>query len=685
MMEPPRQGLPHVISPPISWRMVMQPYNFPAVNAMDNCGSVGVASAPLPQQVPSSFNGGPPHGPAAAARAPTTPPVPLGFHGTLSPQHFQDSLAEFREHLDRRFSSQDAQLLRIVQEMSGRLENCATSRDACPSRLSELPPSPPTSPELSLDGCFMTPPPAPQALAVVCTAPPAIELESDKDEPRDMDYEASLADKEECDSIRAIPTGASSRGVVEPWTSIQGITRRISHAVVPFPGFTPKDGASHSSTMQLDTEDALRQELARHLARRGHKAGSNKPNGRSVEHTGRVMNEVWVDGEPRLMRCWRSYAAFVKSVTFDYVMGMTIFCNTFFLGVQVDKKARSLSGVEDTEDDAFLLIETIFACIYFVELAMRMSVWRCRFCCSLWNIFDSVVVFCATIEECLKYGVGDDTILGKLKILRMMRVFKLMRTLRIIRVLRVFRELRIVMMSIICCLRSLVWTLVLMFIMIYIVAVLILVELTNSSDAFDDSAHAGKLQLKFFSNLSRSLLTLFQAITGGVLWADAAEALDEVIPWMDVLWVMYVGFCVFAITNTVTGIFVDQAMKSAQDDVRNVMQEEQERRAAAIAELRQMFYRADIDGTGRVTRKNMSKVCQHKKVLQIFKEFDIDPSDVLALFELVANVDLTINLEQIDAFTRGLFRLKGVAKNIDVVALTMRHKVMMRELRDRVL
>lgn len=596
------------------------------------------------------------------------PPILAPHFAGMQIEAYFDKLAEL---LDRRFSWQDEQLERVMQELCSCRDGFAVQVRSSSRKLSPVKSaSVPATEDEVFDGVSVVP------HSVIPVA--ALKQEESADLCK-LTTASSMA--AECSETAGLETSESD--AAGP-TKVKSRTTMISR----FSSFLPSTRSkAPSSRVSADTEEKIQEELDQYMARRCPGGKGAKPRGRSVDMIQRTStcHEVWVDGEAQFNRFWRRYVAFVQSIRFDYGMGVFIFLNTIFLGAQVDRKVRRLAlGADQDADMSLSIIESCFAAIFLIELLMRLSAWRLRFCCSMWNIFDTVVVLCGTLEECLKYGLGGDRILGKLRILRMMRVFKLMRTLRIIRVLRVFRELRIVMMSIISCLRSLVWTLLLLFMTIYIIAILILVELTNANTAFDDS-ESGKLQSKYFCHLFRSLMTLFQTITGGVMWEEASSALHEAIPWLEILWVFYIGFCAFAIANTVTGIFVDQAMKSAQDDVRNVMQEEQEKRSAAIAELRNMFYHADSEGLGKLTRECMARSCKTRKVMEILKEFDIEASDVMALFELVANVDLTIPLENIDSFTRSLFRLKGVAKNIDVVALTMRQKVLQREIKDRVM
>eukprot|EP00929_Paragymnodinium_shiwhaense_P007858 TRINITY_DN111776_c0_g1_i1.p1 TRINITY_DN111776_c0_g1~~TRINITY_DN111776_c0_g1_i1.p1 ORF type:complete len:781 (-),score=144.87 TRINITY_DN111776_c0_g1_i1:141-2483(-) len=454
-----------------------------------------------------------------------------------------------------------------------------------------------------------------------------------------------------------------------------------------------------------DQADVLSNDLERewqaHMEEHADKAAhaSHKPQGRSMgaAQSHERGGDDWVDGESMPGRWWRLYINFVSSTTFDNMIGVFILLNTLFMGMQADQIARAslpqpgagLNEVaEDPEDNqTFSIMETVFCILFFGECVARLTVQKRRYFCAAWNWFDVMVVGAAVFEECLKYGVGGNTLFGSLSVFRIVRIMKITRTLRIIRVVRVFRELRIVVMAMVNCLRSLFWTLLLLFVLQYVMAILILMELTSDravqvhselSESFAVSTYS-EYRTKYFPNLVRCLLTLFQSVTGGLEWSQASLALEEVTPWIPVVWVLFMASVCFAIGNTVTGFFVDHAIKCAQDDARNVMLEESEEREVMIAEVRQSFYKVDTEGHGVITRSKLGVVLAQPKMARCLKRYDIDPKDVFTYFDIVCDADRTISLAEIDAFVRGCFRLKGVARSLDLVCLSYRQQSLARK------
>merc|ERR1740130_588243 len=129
-------------------------------------------------------------------------------------------------------------------------------------------------------------------------------------------------------------------------------------------------------------------------------------------------------------------------------------------------------------------------------------------------------------------------------------------------------------------------------------SILILVELTGLEAPYTGDTEFALIRRRYFPSLTKSLMTVFQTTTGGVPWEQLSTALQDQIPWINWLWVVYIAFVTFAISNVVTGIFVDQAMSSASNDMRNVALESQDQLQSNMREIRHIFKQADPQGRG---------------------------------------------------------------------------------------
>jgi len=372
--------------------------------------------------------------------------------------------------------------------------------------------------------------------------------------------------------------------------------------------------------------------------------------------------------ESSLAYYFNLFKEFVESPYFDHSMGVVIVLNVILLGAQVDIRVRDLSTTGSKQEPAvFGIIETVFACIFLLELLARLVTQNLRFCRSFWNLFDMFVVASAWVEEIIKYGIGGDTLAGKLSMFRVIRVVKILRALRVIRVVRAFGELRIILASVTKCLRSLFWTSCLFFVFMYFVAVILLVELSGSDSPFaGDDAHAA-VRREYFSSLARTLLTMYQCVSGGLVWGDVTTALESVLPWISAVWVVFVGIVSFAVSNLITGIFVDQAMKSAREDKRNVDIEEFDDRRQAVMQLAKINKCASRSSS--VGRGTLRRCLNDKRFRVLLKLATIDPRDLVTFFDLAAGGKKRLPKADLECFYDACLRLTGFARSMDVAAL----------------
>merc|ERR1719183_2588436 len=106
------------------------------------------------------------------------------------------------------------------------------------------------------------------------------------------------------------------------------------------------------------------------------------------------------------------------------------------------------------------------------------------------------------------------------KLLRILRVLRLMRLLRVVRVLHLITELRTIVSSIAGSFKSLGWTVVLLCLLIYIVAIFFTetttahvqeIRLANITAPYSPELISLR---KHFGSLSLAALSLFQAMSG---------------------------------------------------------------------------------------------------------------------------------------------------------------------------
>ena len=81
---------------------------------------------------------------------------------------------------------------------------------------------------------------------------------------------------------------------------------------------------------------------------------------------------------------------------------------------------------------------------------------------------------------------------------------------------------------------------------------------------------AAQALIRFFGSLPRTMMTLYQGISGGIDWYNAVEVLMPVSPICEYVFSAYVFFTVFCCLNIITALFVDNAKALKVADLENM-------------------------------------------------------------------------------------------------------------------
>lgn len=285
-----------------------------------------------------------------------------------------------------------------------------------------------------------------------------------------------------------------------------------------------------------------------------------------------------------------------------------------------------------------------------------------------WNVFDSLVVLAQIAEEVLNViSLNSSSNLPNFSFMRVLRVLRLIRIVRLVRILRFIGELRTLVTSIMSSLKSLAWTVVLLFLIIYSVSVYL-------TQVVVDHSYESSLDT-FYGDLLMSMLTLFQSVTGGLDWNDALRPLtDEIHPMLALVLGVYIAFTVLAVMNVVTGVFVESALLSANHDQAMYM----------VNNMRELFLKAnDGNPCGSMVWEKFKTLLGTKQMRDFFKAIDVDMNVHAAhsIFQLL-DMDKSGSIE-LDEFVTGCSRLRGQARALDINVMLYEMREMSSTMRRR--
>jgi len=367
-------------------------------------------------------------------------------------------------------------------------------------------------------------------------------------------------------------------------------------------------------------------------------------------------------GEPD---SWRyNLARLVINPLFDSVCACVILLNSLLIGITTEYRATTHAA---DEEFWMRVCGYICAAYFLVELLARIALHGRMFFSTedkAWNIFDFILVTFSLIDvamEQLTQGGGSSV--GSA-----MKTVKMLRIIRIFRVFRFFSELSVLALMITDSLKSLMWALVMLSLIIYVFAICFtsgatewLIGQGGGQSSSNETLKAVRVR---FGSLSRSVNSLVLSMLGGVNWGEISGPLEN-IGWVLVgLFFFYIFFTMFAVLNIITGVFVDNAVQTANSQREFLVEKEMEVKESYLTEMRSMFAEMDEDESGTISVDEITEFFEDDRMRFYFQVLGIDAADCGRLFKLL-DEDGSGEVE-IEEFLGGCLRLKGNARSIDV-------------------
>eukprot|EP00930_Biecheleria_cincta_P001269 TRINITY_DN10240_c0_g1_i1.p1 TRINITY_DN10240_c0_g1~~TRINITY_DN10240_c0_g1_i1.p1 ORF type:complete len:585 (+),score=121.02 TRINITY_DN10240_c0_g1_i1:104-1858(+) len=256
----------------------------------------------------------------------------------------------------------------------------------------------------------------------------------------------------------------------------------------------------------------------------------------------------------------------IASDGFDMLSGLMVLANATYIGYQTDWVARHWSN---QTPGWFHIGDLIFCMTTVVEVGIRIMALGPGFFHNDgygWNWFDFLVGSTQVLDLGMSFIAGEQDGGHQKSSMSGARILKLVRIFRIARIASVFPQLHVLISSIIDSLSSLFWTLVLIFAFLYAVAIA-LTQVVNEHKMAKGLEHMEQNEetvLELYGNLQASMISLYMIISEGIHWGELCDPLAENIsPMMRIVFVVFVGFMLFAMMNIITACFVDNAMRIA--------------------------------------------------------------------------------------------------------------------------
>jgi len=368
---------------------------------------------------------------------------------------------------------------------------------------------------------------------------------------------------------------------------------------------------------------------------------------------------------------------------FTLCMLLIIFSSAVTIGIETEYAA--LDPSQSAGSLVFNILEIIYTIFFLMELALRVYALRWNVFWNesdgMWNFFDFIVVVISVVgvvSQAVAGGVGTLHVTLLLRVLRLARILK---TLRVVRVVRFVGSLRRLVSSIMATLRTLVWAILLLGLLLYLFGIAFTDVVTmHRHNVIVRTGIDPVSSLIWWSSLGPSMSTLFEAVTGGVNWAEPVEPLVAIHPAWGLLFWLFVAFATLAVMNSITATFCQSAIEFAQHDKELATWSALSQHEKYARKLQLLFLEIDTDHSGLITKSELDNVLRQENFQAYFESLEIDTSDAWLLFKLLdSDRNGVLELEE---FVSGCLQLKGQAKAIQCAKLECDNRQLRRMLEE---
>jgi len=334
-----------------------------------------------------------------------------------------------------------------------------------------------------------------------------------------------------------IPMLELSRGEDEPKDALMPETKAQEEDVVI--------GRSTSATRKSGVQGLEQREFLRSMFLTAEKSEQDLDNVKKAQEN---MPQYLVDSI-------RGMNSDTLGLLMDSVMAFVICVNAVFIGISMDFGDTSVG---------WLVADSCFSLIFVTEICIKVTMfgWYGHFCGSMrfTNCFDAALVTIDLFQLTLIIAFPDTSTkdLPSASLFRVVRLVKLARLLRLFRT-EVFKDLISMIQGMLGGMTTLMWSMALFFIVVYVVALLFR-EFLGREQKENIS--------EYFDSVPRSMFTTYRCCFGDCSSAGGVPIFEHVNEEYGAAASIFYCLFVFGITiglfNVISAIFVESTMAAAE-------------------------------------------------------------------------------------------------------------------------
>lgn len=378
---------------------------------------------------------------------------------------------------------------------------------------------------------------------------------------------------------------------------------------------------------------------------------------------------------------------------FEGFFSAIIFLNCITMGLEAEQDVKG--PINNFSEGILMVSEHLFTAFFTIELMFKFAGYGCSaftpsFPDGKWNIADVFLVLVTGvlftwILPILSSIFDFDNEGGAVSTLTIFRSVRLLRLVRVLQRLPAFREAWLLMRGLLDSTRVLLWTVMVIFFITYIFAILGLVTVSKELVSRRDSAqHAGDVKtedamttlLEFVGGLDLLMYTLVQLLTLDS-WNGIVRDIVKVLSWAWIYFYAYIAVAVFVLMNLVTAIIVDNALSNSRLDETEALKRKEKKEKDELKQLEGLFNLMDADGSGTLSWEEFKAAFEDPEMKRKWKLLDFEPEECKELWGLLDDGDGEIETSE---FFQGLSKMKGMAQSKDIFRVQKDVKTLMKSI-----
>jgi len=373
----------------------------------------------------------------------------------------------------------------------------------------------------------------------------------------------------------------------------------------------------------------------------------------------------------------------VRSAAFESGFALLILGNTLMMafesqyngidtGWKIGYPGSSSSASESWPgaQSFFEVAEWIFGVLFTIELLLKIACYGKQFCCDMWNFIDTIIVISWFLTVAALFPMPIDPML-----LRLARLARLLRLLRLIKKIRLFDSLYLMTTAMKGSFSVLFWSVVLL-VLVQALLALFLQSLLEEYILDEQNPEVARIQVfKFYGSFARTMLTMFEITLGN--WMPPCRALVEnVSEWWMLFSLTHKLVIGFSVLSVITSVFIQETFKVATIDDKIMIMTKERARKTHMTKMETLFAKMDENGDGVVDIDEFKHMLSNQELSTWLSAMELDVRDKVQLFHLI-DADESGELS-IGELVDGISRLKGAARNYDLVQLQNDNKELLK-------